>query len=581
MKYDVVIVSYNSTKWLPGCIAALAELAYDKSTLNLIVVDNASTDGSRDCVRALTAQYSVFGGFTLLEQGENLGFGGGCNAGAKAGRAPYIFMLNVDTEIEPDALTEMDAAIAADEEGRAGAFEMRQKPWETGRHNDPATLECSWNSGACVVYRREVYEAMGGFDEHMFMYCEDVDLSWRIRAAGYKLLYVPRAGVWHYTRRGDTDKEFHEYIWTAYNKLMMHYKFGDAQSRRQGRRDYIEIIKHPRHYTYVRRVLLKNYLKHFFKTGPFRAWRRKNPGLLEKVPATYIEGFEVMRSLYKFAPVKGRPLVSVIVRTCSRPEVLRLTLQSLRHQTYRHFEVVLQEDGDPTAQRMVEEEFSDLDIRYEATGERMGRSRAGNRALARARGEYINFLDDDDFFYPEHIELMLATFEMNPDADIVMNGYLTFLQNTQSLKPYIYEIRSREYHVPERLDVMTMCKRDQIPILTAMFKRQLYDKMGGLREDIETNEDWGMWLRFFTLKPVCVTNDRATSAFVFPADPEEAARRIASYRVNYQKVFDDDDLVYQVTAKELNTMYNTYMSDMKHLSNLGQLDEYLDNNLAY
>lgn len=581
MRYDVVIVSYNSMRWLPNCIAALAELDYDKSALNVIIVDNHSSDQTPQCVCELQDKYDVFGGFTLLEQPKNYGFGKGCNIGAREGHAPFIFMLNVDTEIELDAIKEMDLAITRDEKGEAGAFEMRQKPVEVGRHNDPITMECSWNSGACVVYRREIFEQLGGFDENMFMYCEDVDLSWRIRAAGYRLIYVPRAAVHHYTRRGDVDKEFHEYIWTAYNKLMMHYKYGDFKSRCQGRRDYINTIKHPRHYNYVRRILLKNYIRHFFNSWPFFKWRFDNRVLMKNIPATYIEGFEVMRSLYEYVPLKQQPLVSVIVRTCSRPEVLRLTLQALRHQTYSHFEIVIQEDGEATAQKMVETEFCDLDIRYEATGTKVGRSKAGNRALARARGEYINFLDDDDFFYPEHIELMLSTFEQNPEADIVLNGYMIYRQNTYSTQPYKYEVINREYHVPERVDILAMSKRDQIPILTAMFKRHLYDKMGGLREDIDTNEDWGMWLRFFTLKPICVTNDRATTAFVFPADKTIATNRILSYRENYQKVFDDEDLVYQLSAKELNTIYNNYMADMKHLSDKGVLDEYLDENLAY
>lgn len=581
MRYDIVVVSYNSTKWLENCVKALGEMDYDLSQLHLIIVDNNSTDESPAIIQTLQEKYTSFGQFDLLRQSKNLGFGEGCNVGAAAGSAPYIFMLNVDTEIEPDALKEMDFAIEQDTEQLSGAFEMRQKPIEVGRHNDPVTMECAWNSGACVVYRREVFERVDGFDKNMFMYCEDVDLSWRIRALGYKLTYVPRAGVYHYTRRDDKNKEFHEYAWTAYNKLLMRYKYGDAASRRQGHKEYLYTLRHPLHFDHVRKVLLKNYIKHFFHTGPFRRWRRKNKDMFPKVPANFMLGFCVMRGLYGFVPLKETPLVSVIVRTCGRPQVLRLTLQSLRHQTYRNFEIIVQEDGPPTAQKMIEDEFADLNIKYEATGEKVGRSKSGNRALARSKGEYLNFLDDDDFFYPEHIELMLSTFEEHPDADFVVSGHMIYKQNTISVDPYVFEIKEREYHEPERMDILTMSKRDQIPILTCMFRRHLYTKMGGLREDIDTNEDWGMWLRFFTLKPVYYSNRRATCAFVFPHDSDETQAKLKSYRVNYQKVFDDEELVYTLTAKELNKIYNDYLADTRHLLNVGALHSFLNDHQAY
>jgi len=581
LKYDIVIVTHNSTEWLQGCFSALSRLDYDKQELHIIVVDNNSAFDTQKTLVYLQEKYKMFGAFDILVQKKNYGFGKACNIGAKAGNAPYIFMLNVDTKIEPDALKEMDIAIRRDEYGICGAFEMRQKPVEMGRHNDPATMECSWNSGACVVYRREVYENLGGFDENMFMYCEDVDLSWRIRASGYKLIYVPRSGVFHYTRRNDNKKEFQEYIFTTYNRLMMRYKYGDLKDRKDGRREYIHAIKMPRYFPFVRRVLLKNYIKHYFNIWPFYSWRFKNRDLVKRIPSTYIEGFEIMRNLYQFEPLRETPLVSIIIRTSNRPDVLRLTLQALRHQTYRNFEVIVQEDGSADARKMIEEEFGDLKIYYEATGEKVGRSKVGNLALARAKGEFFNFLDDDDFLYPEHIELMLASFEKYPDADFIVNGYMLFKQDTISISPYHFTVKAREYHAPARLDILTMCKQDQIPILSAMFRRHLYVKMGGLREDIDSNEDWGMWLRFLTLKPKYYTNNRATCAFVFPADNGEVDERIRSYRVNYDKVFEDKDLVFEFTARELNKMYNDNLVDMKNLVESGGINGFLNDNLAY
>ena len=76
---------------------------------------------------------------------------------------------------------------------------MRQIPYEHPKAYDPATLDAPWVSGAATLFRREAYEAVGGFDEAIFMYGEDVDLSWRLRAKGWRITYQPRCAVVHRT----------------------------------------------------------------------------------------------------------------------------------------------------------------------------------------------------------------------------------------------------------------------------------------------------------------------------------------------------------------------------------------------
>ena len=101
MRYDIVMVTYNSKKWLSGCVRALAGAAYDLGQLHLIFSDNGSTDGTLETLDALAAEYPGFGGITVLKNGKNLGFGTACNRGAKVGTAPLLFFLNLDTEISP------------------------------------------------------------------------------------------------------------------------------------------------------------------------------------------------------------------------------------------------------------------------------------------------------------------------------------------------------------------------------------------------------------------------------------------------------------------------------------------------
>ncbi len=108
------------------------------------------------------------------------------------------------------------------------------------------------------------------------------------------------------------------------------------------------------------------------------------------------------------SPDADTPLVSILIRTVDRPAWLREALASCANQTYPHIEVVVIEDG-PERSREIVDTFRDrLAIRYSATRQPVGRARAGNLALAEARGEWLNFLDDDDLFFADHVEVLVA-----------------------------------------------------------------------------------------------------------------------------------------------------------------------------
>src|SRR5204862_3436038 len=93
--------------------------------------------------------------------------------------------------------------------------------------------------------------------------------------------------------------------------------------------------------------------------------------------------------------------------TVGRGAWLQQALQTVVNQTWSNIEVVVIEDGPPSSQAIVDHFRDRLTIRYHATGEKVGRAGAGNLALAEARGEWLNFLDDDDLLFSDHIEVML------------------------------------------------------------------------------------------------------------------------------------------------------------------------------
>ena len=124
--------------------------------------------------------------------------------------------------------------------------------------------------------------------------------------------------------------------------------------------------------------------------------------------------YEIRRTgrFYACANRSHNLTVTIVIRTNPRPHYLREALQSVRHQTYQPHQVVVIEDGAPVSAEVMKE-YSDLKIDYKATFYKVGRCRAGNIGLALATGQLINFLDDDDLFFADHVENLVHSLETN------------------------------------------------------------------------------------------------------------------------------------------------------------------------
>ena len=130
----------------------------------------------------------------------NLGSSGGSNRLAEGAEENFILVLNPDTYPAPTLLTRM---LARFHDPSVGAVDAHQVPLEHPKEFDPVTGDTSWLSGSCLLVRNDVFQALSGFDsEHFFLYCDDVDFSWRIRLRGLRTVHEPRAVVFHDKRIG-------------------------------------------------------------------------------------------------------------------------------------------------------------------------------------------------------------------------------------------------------------------------------------------------------------------------------------------------------------------------------------------
>jgi len=260
------------------------------------------------------------------------------------------------------------------------------------------------------------------------------------------------------------------------------------------------------------------------------------------------------------------PLVSIIVRTCQRPEILQGALSSLRMQAYKNFECIVVEDGEPCSKDMVESEFADLNICYYATGIRQGRAAAANIGFRLSKGEYINMLDDDDYLYPEHI-LAGITEATSNNLDIV------FFRSV-ALKIRRFPNIPNKFHLAEaqctsftKIDPFKMTERCIVANNAVLFNRRLYKQLGGMREELQAHEDWSLWLRYMTIARWAVI-PFATSCFTTPSDIRERNQRLAKYALSDGLQFQDQTLVYPTTAEQLSTYRRDFI--LNHFYKLEQ-----------
>jgi N-acetylglucosaminyl-diphospho-decaprenol L-rhamnosyltransferase len=220
---DVVIVNWNTGEYLRSCLASLGAAASSADLGRVVVVDNASTDGSSD---ALPAHPPV----TVLHNTANVGFAAGCNQGARLGSAPYVLFLNPDTVLAADALGAAVEFMASESGapygvcgglvlGRDGSPTYSASRFPTlanvtagvlrldrflaggSRHLRPAELHASGPVdqviGAFFLVRRPLFERLGGFDERYFLYYEEVDFCLRARDLGWPAYFLRDARVTH------------------------------------------------------------------------------------------------------------------------------------------------------------------------------------------------------------------------------------------------------------------------------------------------------------------------------------------------------------------------------------------------
>ncbi len=526
---DLSVVTYRPDfALLERTLASVAEPARAPLDRRLLIQDNSVDAGiaARITVLAQTLCGAV-ARVDVQASPANVGFGRAHNAAVARGSAPFVLLLNQDCILEPDVLEPLlDAAHAGPDD--VAAWELRQIPYEHPKAYDPATLETPWASAAALLVRRSAFESVGGFDARFFMYGEDVDLSWRLRARGWRLLYQPKFAVVHHTYRRAAEVKPVQVFGGVAASLALRARYGGIVRTLQGLAMLAAEIAAPSSFPGRRRGLVTTGARFLARWPAFAASAVAPTANFRPRFAGW--SYETRRdgAFHVFASRRGQPprawpKVSILVRTSGRPAWLAYALASCANQTYPNVEVVVVEDG-PEISREIVDTFRDrLDVRYVATGSRVGRARAGNLALAQARGEWLNFLDDDDVLFADHVEVLVDAAERQRVPGAYALAWETHTSITDKANAHFEEVLHLTAH-RQPFDRLTLWHHNYLPIQAVLFHRRLYARHGGFAEDMDQLEDWNLWTRY-TLDDDFVLVEKTTSKYRVPADAFAAAER--------------------------------------------------------
>ncbi len=215
LKIAIIILAHNGKNYLLDLLPSLTEQDYPRELCQIIIVDNNSDDDSVEYVK------QEFPQFTLIRNQKNEGFAKGNNIGiqyALEKNFDYIVLLNQDTVVEKNWLNKLVEAVKND--GKIGAAQPLILFWDkkdkintsgnkihflgfgySNNFNQPDSImekpeEIGYASGAAVLFKAKALREAGLFDENLF-YTEDLDLGWRIRLAGYKIINAPQSKIYH------------------------------------------------------------------------------------------------------------------------------------------------------------------------------------------------------------------------------------------------------------------------------------------------------------------------------------------------------------------------------------------------
>lgn len=441
---DIIIVTFNGLNYTKKCVESIEKNTKDVN-YRIIFVDNNSTDGTLEFLKEVPNSI-------LISNDENFGFVNAMNQGFEKVSSKYTVWLNNDTVVTPnwlEILTEHleknPTAAAIGPVTNGSGVIQKENSWNEEmiveevskfgsdfyKKNKGRIVEYHRIAGFCIVMKSELIKQIGKLDEQFnFGGYDDDDYCRRIRDAGFKILIAEDVFVYH--KSGAT--------FATSNNPDLKLSFLMQKGRRR---------------------LLKKWICHD---------QKKNNSSSER-----------------------SPLVSIIMATRNREKLIPNAINSIIEQSYKNWELIVVNDGDSSLENIIEN-FSNPRIKYINLEMHKGKSSANNIAIKNSSGEFIAYLDDDDRWYPNHLEVTVRELLKNKSRSLV---YTDYVQVDCIINEFGDQFPSKKT-VMELKDVRgdTLNEMNIIPNFSLVHKKSLFDTAGNYDDGLDYYEDWDILKRF-------------------------------------------------------------------------------------
>src|SRR5574337_1382976 len=470
---SIVIVTYNSASTIRACLDSVLNEA--RLATDLIVVDNLSTDETRSVLREYQGRIA-----TILNP-DNIGFSAACNQGIRASAGQHVVLLNPDTVVTSGwlerLLSHASAGVGAvgpvsDYVAGLQKFHLylpAHRPTTMtlaeladllGGVNQGKAVETKLLIGFCMLVPRKVLDEVGLLDEDLFLGNDDLDLSWRLRLRGYRLLVATDAFVHHEGQvsfkseaETKTSRLVQESTDRLYANLVTHYGPGNVPS-------------------------------------PMELWG--------------IDWFKPTAASFRVrAKAMGGQLTSIIILTHNGIEHTRKCLASIEAHTPEPHELVIVDNGsdDGTIAYLRSYMAAHDNVRVIANRSNRGFAAGNNQGLALARGDYLLLLNNDTIVTIGWLQRMLQVFLAHPDVGIVgpMSNYVSGPQL----------VREVSYKGPEGLEAFAVkwaqghdgqsAEATRVVGFCLLTRKEVIARIGGLDEQFGSGnfEDDDFCIRAF------------------------------------------------------------------------------------
>lgn len=408
---SIIIPVFNKVEYTKQCMEALIQNT-PGNLYEVIFIDNASTDGTEEFLKSLK------GNVKLITNEENRGFAKACNQGAKVASAPYLLFLNNDTEPQSGWLEKLlkvldkDSSIAAvgskllfpdSTIQHAGVIVINDKKLPdplVARHiyyQQPAALReanlmvtYQALTAACLMFRKSAFEEVGGFDEEYWNGYEDIDLCFKMRAKGWKLVYQPESVVIHHESKSGSER-----------------------------------------FSRVNDNISRLHSKWLGKITP--DFIIEKDGSVIRTAAGEIKPYSVQKlselQVKVSQPETRKKLTSIVILTHNELEHTKACLESVRRNTPEPHEIIVVDNGstDGTLDYLKEQVSKFTDIWVIRNTLNRGFAAGSNQGISVAEGEYVLLLNNDTFVTEGWLGRMLDVFRRHPETGIVgpMSNYVS------------------------------------------------------------------------------------------------------------------------------------------------------------